>query len=145
MIIDELKTTTQPLNFLLDNMPEIINASDASQLDTRNVLEPANPHHHDVVLLQVEALARHVGDRFLAAGQPDQNALPVGRVWLLGLLDDWTNDDGLGKSDVVPERVFVGSEQKIFLFALKDDITYKHYRCINLRRYQFFGLTAPFL
>ena len=109
LIIDELKTTTQQLIFLLDNMPEIINASDASQLDTRNVLEPANPHHHDVVLLQVVAFAWHVGDRFLAAGQPDQNALPVGRVWLLGLLDDRTNDDGLGKSDVVPERVFVGS------------------------------------
>ena len=132
MIIDELKTTTQPLNFLLDNMPEIINASDASQLDTRNVLEPANPHHHDVVLLQVVAFAWHVGDRFLAAGQPDQNALPVGRVWLLGLLDDRTNDDGLGKSDVVPERVFVGSVRKIFLIALKDDINYKHYLCMEL-------------
>ena len=109
LIIDQLKTTTQQLIFLLDNMTEIINASDASQLDTRNVLKPADPHHHDVVLLQVVAFAWHVGDRFLAAGQPDQNALPVGRVWLLGLLDDRTNDDGLGKSDVVPERVFVGS------------------------------------
>ena len=132
LIIDKLKTTTQQLIFLLDNMPEIINTSDASQLDTRNVLEPADPSHHDVVLLQVVAFARHVGDRFLAAGQPDQNALPVGRVWLLGLLDDRTNDYGLGKSDVVPERVFVGSVRKIFLIALKDDINYKHYLCMEL-------------
>ena len=77
LIIDKLKQQHK-LIFLLDNMPEIINTSDASQLDTRNVLKPADPHHHDVVLLQVVAFAWHVGDRFLAAGQPDQNALPVG-------------------------------------------------------------------
>ena len=70
-------------------------------LDSRHVLQPADPDQNHVVLLQVVTLPGHVGGQLLAIGQPHQHALKllsyhqhqhlhqshlsIGTVWLLGL------------------------------------------------------------
>ena len=67
------------LHFLFDNMTQIVNASYATQFDSRYILEPSDPDHDDVVLLKVVTLAGNVGDGFFSARQPNlkSNKKPV--------------------------------------------------------------------
>ena len=72
-------------------------APDAGQLDPWHVPQVLDDDLHHVVLLEVVALPGHEGSHLLAGpGQPDQHALPVGGVGLLGLLDDGLDDDAFG-------------------------------------------------
>jgi len=67
----ELHLRLRALHFLLDNMTQIVNASYATQFDSRYILEPSDPDHDDVVLLKVVTLAGNVGDGFFSARQPN--------------------------------------------------------------------------
>lgn len=82
-------------------MRQIVLTADALDLDTGQILHPSDAHQHDVVLLQVVANARDVRHQFLAGAEPYQNALPVGRIGLLGFLDQCLEDDTLGEGFTV--------------------------------------------
>jgi hypothetical protein len=60
-------------------MTQIVNASYATQFDSRYILEPSDPDHDDVVLLKVVTLAGNVGDGFFSARQPnlESNKKPI--------------------------------------------------------------------
>ena len=49
----------------------------------------------------------HVCGQFLSAAQPDDDALPVGGVGLLRLLDHGFEDDGLGKGNTLAQRILL--------------------------------------
>lgn len=82
---------------LLAHVGQVVLAADALDLDSGQILHATNPHQHHVVLLQVVADSGDVRDQFLAGAEPHQDALPVGRVGLLGLFDQGLQDDALGK------------------------------------------------
>ena len=95
-------------------------------LDSRHVLQPADPDQNHVVLLQVVTLPGHVGGQLLAIGEPHQHALKllsyhqhqhlhqshlsISTVWLLGLLYNGPNHHPLGERRVEAKRIFVRSE-----------------------------------
>ena len=73
---------------LLDHVRQVVAATDAAQLQPRNVLCPLVVDQDDTVLLQVVSDARYIGWQLLAVRQSNHDTLAIGRVRLLGLLDD---------------------------------------------------------
>ena len=63
-------------------------------------------NHVDLQDLQVVADARHVGSQLFPIGEPNHNTLPVGAVWLFGLLYYGSEDYTLGEGDVGSKRVW---------------------------------------
>lgn len=89
-------TSSQSLT-LLDDMGQVVDAAHTLELHAGQVLAPTHAHQHDVVLLQIVALPRHIGDHLLPGGQPHEYALTVRGVGLLRLLDQRLQDDALRK------------------------------------------------
>ena len=95
-------------------------------LDSRHILESADPDEDHVVLLQVVTLSGDVGGQLPTIGKPHYHALKlscdrqpptlrsphlsIGTVRLLRLLYNGFYNDTFGKRGVEAKRVFVGSE-----------------------------------
>lgn len=82
---------------LLDDVRQVVDPAHCLQLHAGHILQAAHPAQDDVVLLQVVPDAGDVGHHLLAGGEAHQDALSVGRVRFLGLLDEGLQDDALGE------------------------------------------------
>jgi len=82
-----MSLTLKPNALFLD-VSQVVLSSDTLDLDSGKVRHSTTPHHNDTVLLEVVTFARDVGRGLLACAEPHAHTLPVGRVGLLGLLDE---------------------------------------------------------
>ena len=89
-------------------MGAIVGTANDLDLEARNVLGPAASDEHDVMLLEVVALARYVGGHFLAVAETDKYAFTVSRVGFLGFLDHRLQHNALHLRLAVQDRFLVG-------------------------------------
>lgn len=78
-------------------MGQVVDAAHTLELHSGQVLAPTHAAQHDVVLLQIVALPRHIRHHLLASRQSHQNTLTVRGVGLLRLLDERLQDHALGE------------------------------------------------
>lgn len=69
----------------LHNMAAVVFSSDYFVLDTDEILSSAPFYQHDIVFLQVVSLSRYESNDFFAIAEPHFGTFTVGRVWLLWL------------------------------------------------------------
>ncbi len=90
-------------------MLQVVLPPDAPGLDARHVPQVPDVEQDGVVLLQVVPLPRDVGRQLLAgAGQPNQDALSIGGIRLLWLLDEGSEDDPAGEGHTLTQGVLLG-------------------------------------
>lgn len=82
---------------LLDDMCQVVDTAHRLQLHAGHILQTPNATQHNVVLLQIVSDARNIGHHLLAGGETHQDALSIGRVGFLWLLDQCLEYDALGK------------------------------------------------
>jgi len=82
---------------LLNDVRQVVDSAHSLQLYAGHILQTAYAAQDDVVLLKVVPDAGDIGHHFLAGGEAHQDALAVGRVGLLGFLDQRLQDDALGE------------------------------------------------
>lgn len=76
-------------------MRQIINATNALELNAGHILKATAPNEHDVVFLKIVTDSRNISDHLLAGWEPHENAFSISGVWLTRLLDEDLQDDSL--------------------------------------------------
>lgn len=92
----------------LHNMAAVVFSSDYFVLDTDEILSSAPFYQHDIVFLQVVSLSRYESNDFFAIAEPHFGAFTVGRVWLLWLPYQRSDNDSLHLRSVIHWVSFLG-------------------------------------
>lgn len=74
-------------------MRQIINATNALELNAGHILKATAPNEDDVVLLEIVTDSGNISDHLFAGWEPHENAFSIGGVWLTRLLDKDLQDD----------------------------------------------------
>jgi len=81
------------LSHLLLHRGTVVFAAHNANTYSDQIFRPLRLDQNGAMLLEVVALARNESDALLSVGEPYEDALPVGRIWLFGFLNQSFQND----------------------------------------------------